>query len=114
MPVIEIRIADNTVSLAAARTLVRAHVLAISGVDGVGTAERVAAALPAPYVEPRGALWVAWDGDRALGCLALQELARDTAELKRMYVTPEARGHGVARRLTEHAIAVAAARGYAR
>jgi ribosomal protein S18 acetylase RimI-like enzyme len=31
-----------------------------------------------------------------------------------MYVAPEARGRGVARQLAEHAIAAAAARGYAR
>jgi hypothetical protein len=111
---IEIRSADDPASLAAARTLVRAHILALSAVHDVVDAERVVAALPAPYTAPRGALWVAWDGEVAVGCLALQELAPDTAELKRMYVTPEARGRGVARRLTEHAIAVAAARGYAR
>ena len=29
-----------------------------------------------------------------------------------MYVRPEARGRGIARRLTEHAIAIASARGY--
>jgi ribosomal protein S18 acetylase RimI-like enzyme len=57
---------------------------------------------------------VAWDGAEALGCVALQELAPDTAELKRMYVRPESRGRGVARRLTEHAIAAAAAHGYTR
>src|SRR5262249_56890661 len=76
--------------------------------------ERAVAALPAPYAAPRGALWIAWDGNAAVGCLALQPLGTDTAELKRMYVAPQARGRGVARRLTEHAIAVAAARGYAR
>jgi ribosomal protein S18 acetylase RimI-like enzyme len=57
---------------------------------------------------------VAWEDEEALGCVALQELEPDTAELKRMYVRPESRGRGVARRLTEHAIAVATARGYSR
>lgn len=111
---IEIRTADHPASLAAARTLVRAHMLAHSEVHDVVAVERVVNALPAPYAPPRGALWVAWDGDAAVGCLALRELAPDTAELKRMYVAPEARGRGVARRLTEHAIVVAASRGYAR
>ena len=111
---IEIRTADDPASLAAARTLVRAHMLAHSEVHDAVTVERVVNALPAPYAAPRGALWVAWDGDAAVGCLALQELAPDTAELKRMYVAPEARGRGVARRLTEYAISAAAARGYAR
>jgi putative acetyltransferase len=111
---IEIRSAEDAASLSAARRLVRAHVSAHSSAHDAGAAERLVAALPEPYVAPRGALWVAWDGDEALGCLALQELAADTAELKRMYVRPESRGRGVARRLTEHAIEVATARGYAR
>lgn len=111
---IEIRTADDPASLAAARTLVRAHMLAHSEVHDVVAVERVVNALPAPYAAPHGALFVAWDGDAAVGCLAFHELAPDTAELKRMYVASEARGRGVARRLTEHAIAVAAARGYAR
>lgn len=108
---IEIRGVEDPVSLAAARTLVRAHIAAHSA---DGDVDRVVAALPEPYVPPHGVLWLAWAGGEALGCLALQELAPDTGELKRMYVRPEARGRGVARRLTEHAIAEAAARGYSR
>lgn len=111
---IEIQTADDPASLAAARTLVRDHILALSAVQDTEAVERAVAALPAPYAAPRGALWIAWDGNAAVGCLALQPLGTDTAELKRMYVAPQARGRGVARRLTEHAIAVAAARGYAR
>jgi len=87
---------------------------AASAIHDAADIERIVAALPAPYVAPRGFLWVAWDGEEPLGCLALHELAPETAELKRMYVRPESRGRGVARRLTEHAIAVATARGYSR
>ena len=111
---IEIRTVGDTASIAAARSLVRAHIAAHSAIHDAEAVERVAAALPEPYVAPRGVLWVAWEGEEALGCVALQELAPDTAELKRMYVRPESRGRGVARRLTEHAIAVATARGYSR
>ncbi|GLC25958.1 GNAT family N-acetyltransferase [Roseisolibacter agri] len=107
---IEIRGADDPASLAAARALIRAHILAHSTAHDAEAAERIVEALPAPYV----ALWVAWRGDEALGCVALHALAPDTAELKRMYVRPEARGRGVARRLTEHAIAEATARGCVR
>jgi GNAT superfamily N-acetyltransferase len=82
-----------------------------SAIHDAEAIERVVAALPAPYLEPRGGLWVAWEGAEALGCVALRALAPATAELKRMYVRPEARGRGVARRLSEHAIAVATARG---
>jgi putative acetyltransferase len=111
---IEIRSVEDPASLAAARLLVRAHMAAHSAIHDTEAIERVVAALPAPYVAPRGGLWVAWEGVEALGCVALQALAPATAELKRMYVRPEARGRGVARRLSEHAISVAAARGYAK
>jgi ribosomal protein S18 acetylase RimI-like enzyme len=101
-------------SLAAARELVREHVLAHSTAHDAEGADRIAAALPAPYDAPGAALWVAWASADALGCVALQPLGGGAAELKRMYVRPAARGRGVARALTEHAIAAAAARGYAR
>ncbi|MEO8623582.1 MAG: GNAT family N-acetyltransferase [bacterium] len=111
---IEIRSVGDPASVAAARLLVRAHLLAHSANHDAEGAERVVAILPEPYVAPEGVLWIAWEGAEALGCVALQALAPDTAELKRMYVRPESRGRGIARRLTEHAIAVAAAKGYAR
>lgn len=111
---IEIRSAEDPASLTAARSLVRDHMTAHAGVHDAGAIERLVEALPAPYVGPRGALWVAWEGTAALGCVALHPLTPTTGELKRMYVRPEARGRGVARRLIEHAIAVASAWGYAR
>ncbi|MEP6494337.1 MAG: GNAT family N-acetyltransferase [bacterium] len=111
---IDIRSAEEPASLTAARELVRAHIQACSTTDDNAATERTVAALPAPYLTPSGALWVAWDGDAGVGCVALHGLTPDIAELKRMYVRPEARGRGVARRLTEHAIAIATAQGYKR
>lgn len=84
-----------------------------SAIHDAASVERVVATLPSPYVAPDGDLWVAWSGETALGCLALHALSPEIAELKRMYVRPEARGRGVARRLSEHAIAAAAKWGYA-
>jgi putative acetyltransferase len=42
---------------------------------------------------------VAYSGDAPVGCGALRELERDVGEIKRMYVMPEARRLGVARRM---------------
>jgi GNAT superfamily N-acetyltransferase len=39
---------------------------------------------------------------RAVGCGALRKLDDISAEVKRMYVAPEVRGKGVARRVLEH------------
>jgi ribosomal protein S18 acetylase RimI-like enzyme len=111
---IDIRATGNPASIDAARSLVRAHIMAASATHDAEAVERVVARLPEPYVAPRGALWLAWEDGEALGCVALQELALDTVELKRMYVRPESRGRGIARRLTEHAIEVATAGGYSR
>jgi GNAT superfamily N-acetyltransferase len=108
---IEIRSVEDPASIAAVQSLVRAHIIAISNAGVAEADERVIANLPAPYVAPYGVIWIAWDGAEALGCLALHEIAPDTAELKRMYVRTDARGRGVARRLTEHANAAAAPHG---
>jgi GNAT superfamily N-acetyltransferase len=47
----------------------------------------------------RGSFLVIYRGGVAVGCGALRLLDADTAELKRMYVSPEARGKGLGRRL---------------
>ena len=39
---------------------------------------------------------LAYDGDKAVGSGAIKHFADDVMEVKRMYVHPEARGHGVA------------------
>jgi GNAT superfamily N-acetyltransferase len=45
--------------------------------------------------EGRGAFVVAYEDGRAVGCGGLRKLDEETGELKRMYVTPEARGKGI-------------------
>jgi len=45
----------------------------------------------------RGAFFVAWDGDGAVGCGGIRRYDEATAEIKRMYVAPEARRRGIGR-----------------
>ena len=55
--------------------------------------------LPGEYAPPRGALFVAVEGAVYLGMIALRPIDRTIAEMKRLYVRPEARGRGLARQL---------------
>lgn len=71
------------------------------------------ASLPGEYAPPHGALCVAYAGDEAAGGAALRRLDAGTGELKRLYVRPPFRGHGLGRTLTEHMLDLARGRGYA-
>ncbi len=62
----------------------------------------------------RGAFLVAWRDGRPIGCGAVRTLDAGTGEIKRMYVVPEARGHGVARRILTAVEAEARALGLSR
>lgn len=72
------------------------------------------AGLPAPYAPPAGCLLLARERGTAIGIVALKPFAPGIAEVKRLYVVPEARGAGVGRLLAERAVAAASLKGYER
>lgn len=55
---------------------------------------------------------VAYEGGRAVGCGAIKPLAADAMEVKRMFVLPELRGHGIAGRILAELERWAAELGY--
>ena len=71
------------------------------------------AALPVPYVPLGGCLLLAKRGTAALGTVGLKRLADGIAEIKRLYVIPEARGSGLGRLLLTRVIGEARNEGYA-
>jgi len=63
---------------------------------------------------PRSCFLVARVQGRAIGCGALRQEDAETAEVKRMYVRPEARGQGLGRRMLEELEHRAAEMGFKR
>ena len=55
---------------------------------------------------------VAYSGDAPVGCGALREIEPGVGEIKRMFVLPQARGRGAARRILEALEASARTLGY--
>ena len=74
----------------------------------VGTALDDAAAA---YSPPRGVFVLAGPDEAPLACGAVQYLDQDRGEIKRMWVSPDARGQGLARALLGHLESVIAASG---
>ena len=71
------------------------------------------ASLPGIYAPPGGELLLAKRGDHVLGCIALKPLEPPkVAEIKRLFVRPQARGKGVGKALVQAAIMAAKQLGY--
>ena len=51
------------------------------------------------FLPPEGRLLLAFEDGEAIGTAALQSIGPSTAEIKRMWISPESRGLGLGRRL---------------
>jgi GNAT superfamily N-acetyltransferase len=56
---------------------------------------------PAEVAPPAGAWLVAYSGEEPIGCGGIKRLDDSTAEVKRVYLRPAARGHGGGRALMQ-------------
>src|SRR5690242_16190515 len=94
-----------------ARKLFRAYAESLPfSLDFQGFAAELAG-LPAPYAPPAGCLLIARQEGVAIGLIGLKPLMPRVAEIKRLYVLPEARGAGLGRIIAERAIAEARVKG---
>lgn len=64
------------------------------------------------YGPPYGRLYLARVDGAAAGCVALRQIDRESCELKRLYVRPAFRGHGLAGQLVDQVLSDARAIGY--
>lgn len=70
--------------------------------------------LPGKYAPPKGRLYLAYDGDEPLGCIALRNLEEGICEMKRLFVRDAGRGRGIGKMLIETILNDAKAIGYER
>jgi GNAT superfamily N-acetyltransferase len=65
------------------------------------------------YSRPDGILFIAWQNEQTpLGCFGIRKLEDSVCELKRMYVSAQARGLGIGRQLLRKAVAAGRELGY--
>jgi ribosomal protein S18 acetylase RimI-like enzyme len=106
--------AETTADFAEAAILFRAYAASLDIDLAYQDFEAELAALPGKYAPPSGALLLALGSDGLpLGCVALRPLEADgCCEMKRLFVTPQARGMRLGRALVDAIILEAEQMGY--
>jgi ribosomal protein S18 acetylase RimI-like enzyme len=111
---ITLRQANSPENFAAARQLFEEYAAWLGFSLAYQNFDDELACLPGKYAGPTGRLLLARVGDALAGCVAMRPLEPGICEMKRLYVRPEFRAHGLGRRLAEHLISEARSIGYSR
>ena len=105
--------ARSAVELTSTAALFRAYAATLPIDLGPQGFSKELESLPGLYAPPAGELLLAKRGDHVLGCIALKPLEPPRiAEIKRLYVRPQARGQGVGKALVTAVMTAAKALGY--
>ena len=70
--------------------------------------------LASEYAAPTGVFLLAEKNEDFVGCIGLRRFAPGVGEIKRLYVSPAGRGHGIGRFLVEGVLVAAEQLGYTR
>jgi GNAT superfamily N-acetyltransferase len=109
----EIVAARSQIELISAAALLRAYAKSLPVDLAPQGFTQELASLPGVCAPPNGEMLLAKRGDHVLGCIALKPLEPPrTAEIKRLFVRPQARGKGVGKALVEAALKTARQLGY--
>lgn len=109
--------AATAADIDAARTLFSEYATWLEQDHGIsltfqGIAEELAG-LPGKYAPPKGQIYLAWSQQNTpLGCAAFRPFGETSCEIKRLYVTPMARGQALGRALIDATLAGARHAGY--
>jgi DNA-binding MarR family transcriptional regulator/GNAT superfamily N-acetyltransferase len=75
---------------------------------------RIVADFASSHDPVREKAWIAWAEGRRVGSVFLVQVDQDTAKLRLLILAPQARGHGLGKRLVEECIAFAGSVGYSK
>jgi ribosomal protein S18 acetylase RimI-like enzyme len=106
--------AESPVQIAQARELFLEYVRSLDFSLCFQNFDQELASLPGHYAPPEGRLLLAEYNAQLAGCVALHQLESKICEMKRLYLRPQFRGHGLGRALAERMIAEARKTGYQR
>ena len=103
---------DDNAAIDAVRQLLLAYASWRNFDKALGLFEEEIRDLPGAYSSPEGLLLLAKLNGKPVGCVAYRKLEEGICEMKRMYVSPDARGQKIGQQMLNQLLPAAANAGY--